>query len=145
MTLDEMVRQEKFGGGASDQKNLDAEMAAQIARDGRFQADLEYMDENSERLARKRMRTDAMKRAFAINGELLESILTNNRLQADAEGARRVPILLARRSGPAAAARDRDRRTGQADLPQLHRVRGADTGTLPHRSYPTCAQYARAR
>lgn len=70
MTLDEMVRQEKFGGGASDQKNLDAEMAAQIARDGRFQADLEYMDENSERLARKRMRSDAMKRAFAINGEL---------------------------------------------------------------------------
>lgn len=69
MTLDEMVRQEKFGGGASDQKNLDAEMAAQIARDGRFQADLDYMDENSERLARKRMRTDAMKRAFAINGE----------------------------------------------------------------------------
>lgn len=69
MTLEEMVRQEKFGGGANDQKNLDAEMASQIARDGRFQADVDYMDENSERLARKRMRTDAMKRAFAINGE----------------------------------------------------------------------------
>lgn len=69
MTLGEMVRQEKFGGGAADQKNLDAELAATIARDGRFNDSLDYMDENAEKLARKRMKTDAMKRAFAINGE----------------------------------------------------------------------------
>lgn len=64
------MRQEKFGGGANDMKNMDAELAAQISRDGRFQDGLEYMDDNSERLARKRMKTDAMKRAFAINGEI---------------------------------------------------------------------------
>jgi len=69
VTLGELVRQEKFGGGANDMKNMDAELAAQISRDGRFQADLDYIDDNSERLARKRMKTDAMKRAFAINGE----------------------------------------------------------------------------
>jgi len=27
------------------------------------------MDDNADRLARKKMKTDAMKRAFAINGE----------------------------------------------------------------------------
>lgn len=37
MTLGELVRQEKFGAGAADQKNMDAEMAAAIARDGRYQ------------------------------------------------------------------------------------------------------------
>lgn len=63
------MRQEKFGGGANDMKNMDAELAAQITRDGRFEEGLEYLDDNSERLARKRMKTDAMKRAFAINGE----------------------------------------------------------------------------
>ncbi|KAL1411883.1 Pre-mRNA-splicing factor cwf19 [Vanrija albida] len=67
ITLGEMVRQERFGGGAGDMKNLDAELAAQIARDGRFQDDLDYADDNAEKLARKRMKTDAMKRAFAIN------------------------------------------------------------------------------
>jgi hypothetical protein len=34
------------------------------------QDDLEYMDDNAERLGRKKMRTDAMKRQFAINGKL---------------------------------------------------------------------------
>ncbi|KAL7423725.1 Pre-mRNA-splicing factor cwf19 [Cryptotrichosporon argae] len=67
MSLGDMVREAKFGGGAADQKNLDAEMAAQISRDARFDDNLDYMDENAERLARKRMKTDAMKRQFAIN------------------------------------------------------------------------------
>jgi len=44
------------------------------------QDDNDYMDDNAEKLARKKMRTDAMKRAFAINGgycvPLLESITT---------------------------------------------------------------------
>ena len=35
-TLGELVRQERFGAGSRDQKNIDAEMAAAIARDGRF-------------------------------------------------------------------------------------------------------------
>jgi len=32
------------------------------------QNDLEYMDDNAEKLSRKKMRTDAMRRQFAING-----------------------------------------------------------------------------
>jgi len=38
LTLGELVRQEKFGAGSADQKNLDAEMASAIARDGKYQA-----------------------------------------------------------------------------------------------------------
>jgi hypothetical protein len=32
------------------------------------QNDLEYMDDNAERLGRQKMRSDAMKRQFAIQG-----------------------------------------------------------------------------
>ena len=32
------------------------------------QANLDYMDDNAERLGRQKMRSDAMKRQFAING-----------------------------------------------------------------------------
>ncbi|EJC97994.1 uncharacterized protein FOMMEDRAFT_129928 [Fomitiporia mediterranea MF3/22] len=67
LTLGEMLRQERFGAGAADQKNLDAEFAAAITRDGGFVNDLDYMDDNAERLGRKKMRTDAMRRQFAIN------------------------------------------------------------------------------
>lgn len=35
-SLGDMLRQEKFGGGSSDQKNLDAEFARQIMTDGGF-------------------------------------------------------------------------------------------------------------
>lgn len=68
ITLGEMLRQEKFGGGMADQKNLDAELARAIVGDGKFENDLEYMDDNAEKLGRKKMRSDAMKRQFAING-----------------------------------------------------------------------------
>lgn len=34
----------------------------------RYQNDLDYMDDNAERLGRQKMRTDAMKRQFAIHG-----------------------------------------------------------------------------
>ncbi|KAK0244204.1 CwfJ C-terminus 1-domain-containing protein-like protein [Armillaria nabsnona] len=66
-TLGEMLRQEKFGGGMSDQKNLDAQFARAIMGDGKFQNDLDYMDENVEKLSRQKMRSDAMKRQFAIH------------------------------------------------------------------------------
>ena len=36
--------------------------------DGKYQDDLDYVDENAERLARRKMKSDAMKRQFAING-----------------------------------------------------------------------------
>jgi hypothetical protein len=35
-SLGELVRQERFGAGSRDQKNIDAEMASAIARDGKF-------------------------------------------------------------------------------------------------------------
>nr|XP_019014591.1 cell cycle control protein cwf19 [Kwoniella pini CBS 10737]OCF53372.1 cell cycle control protein cwf19 [Kwoniella pini CBS 10737] len=66
-SLGELVRQEKFGAGSSDQKNMDAEMAAAIGRDAKFASDVDYMDENVDKLARRKMKSDAMKRAFAIN------------------------------------------------------------------------------
>lgn len=64
-----MLREEKFGAGMADQKELDAQLAKAIITDGKFENDLEYMDDNAERLGRKKMRTDAMKRQFAINGK----------------------------------------------------------------------------
>ncbi|KAG6819995.1 hypothetical protein H0H93_006698 [Arthromyces matolae] len=67
MTLGEMLRQERFGAGMSDQKDLDAQFARAIMGDGKFQNDLEYIDENAEKLGRQKMRTDAMKRQFAIH------------------------------------------------------------------------------
>nr|GAT50631.1 complexed with Cdc5 protein cwf19 [Mycena chlorophos] len=66
-TLGEMLRQEKFGGGMADQKNLDAEFARSIMSDGKFQNDLDYIDDNAEKLGRQKMRSDAMKRQFAIH------------------------------------------------------------------------------
>lgn len=37
MTLGEMLRQEKFGAGQADQKDLDAQFAKAIMGDGKFQ------------------------------------------------------------------------------------------------------------
>lgn len=34
-----------------------------------LQNDLDYMDDNADRLGRQKMRSDAMKRQFAINGK----------------------------------------------------------------------------
>jgi len=65
-TLGELLRQEKFGAGMADQKNLDMQFAQSIMTDGGFVNDLDYMDDNAERLGRQKMRTDAMKRQFAI-------------------------------------------------------------------------------
>ena len=52
----------------ADQKNLDMEFANAIATDGSFVNDLDYMDDNADKFGRKKMRSDAMKRQFAING-----------------------------------------------------------------------------
>ena len=37
ITLGEMLRQERFGAGMADQKNLDAEFARAVMTDGGFQ------------------------------------------------------------------------------------------------------------
>lgn len=67
ITLREMLRQERFEAGMTDQKNLDAQFAKAIMGDGKFENDLEYMDDNAERLGRQKMRSDAMKRQFAVH------------------------------------------------------------------------------
>ncbi|KAI0916966.1 hypothetical protein AcW1_007715 [Taiwanofungus camphoratus] len=67
ITLGEMLRQEKMSAGMADQKNLDAEFARAIMSDGKFENDLDYIDDNAEKLGRKKMRSDAIKRQFAIN------------------------------------------------------------------------------
>ncbi|RDB18086.1 CWF19-like protein 2 [Hypsizygus marmoreus] len=66
-SLGEMLRQERFSAGMADQKNLDAQFARAIMGDGKFENDLEYIDDNAEKLGRQKMRTDAMKRQFAIH------------------------------------------------------------------------------
>lgn len=66
VTLEELLREERFGGGAADQKNMDAEIAARIAGDGAFRDNLDYLDESAERLARKQVKTEAQKKMFAI-------------------------------------------------------------------------------
>ncbi|KAH9080441.1 CwfJ C-terminus 1-domain-containing protein-like protein [Lactarius deliciosus] len=65
-TLGELLRQEKFGAGIADQKNLDMQFAQSIMTDGGFVNNLDYMDDNAEKLGRQKMRSDAMKRQFAI-------------------------------------------------------------------------------
>lgn len=55
----------------ADQKDLDAQFAKAIMGDGKFQNSLDYIDDNAEKLGRQKMRSDAMKRQFAINGMFL--------------------------------------------------------------------------
>lgn len=62
-SLAELVRQERLTSGP---KSGDAAMAQQIATDRGFENDLDYMDDEAQRFARKKMRDDAMKRQFAI-------------------------------------------------------------------------------
>ncbi|GAA6033553.1 hypothetical protein JCM8097_001452 [Rhodosporidiobolus ruineniae] len=67
LSLSDLVRQERFSGGAAGQRELDAEVAGRIATDARYSTDLDYVDENAERLARRKMKSETMKRQFAIN------------------------------------------------------------------------------
>jgi len=41
-----------------------------MSSDEVLQNDLDYIDDNAEKLGRQKMRSDAMKRQFAINGEM---------------------------------------------------------------------------
>ncbi|KAF9485878.1 hypothetical protein BDN70DRAFT_463969 [Pholiota conissans] len=67
VTLGEMLRQERMGAGMADQKDLDAQYARAVMGDGKFENDLDYIDDNAEKLGRQKMRSDGMKRQFAIN------------------------------------------------------------------------------
>ncbi|KZT51006.1 hypothetical protein CALCODRAFT_443665 [Calocera cornea HHB12733] len=67
LSIGDMLRQEKAAMRSADGADMDSELARKIATDGKFEDDLDYIDDNAEKLARKRMRSEAMKRAFAIN------------------------------------------------------------------------------
>ncbi|GAA5830440.1 hypothetical protein JCM3766R1_002720 [Sporobolomyces carnicolor] len=67
LTLSDLVRQERFAGGSASQRDMDYDVANRIATDARFNTDLDYQDENAERLARRKMKSESMKRQFAIN------------------------------------------------------------------------------
>ncbi|KIK58206.1 hypothetical protein GYMLUDRAFT_171477 [Collybiopsis luxurians FD-317 M1] len=66
-TLSEMLRQEKFGAGMTDQKDQDMVLARAIVGDSKFENDLDYIDDNAAKLGRQKMRSDAMKRQFAVH------------------------------------------------------------------------------
>ncbi|PWN37348.1 uncharacterized protein FA14DRAFT_159439 [Meira miltonrushii] len=65
-TLEDLVREERFSAGSANQKDMDAQMADRIMNDKTFKNEVDYMDENVEKLGRKKMKSDAMKRMFAI-------------------------------------------------------------------------------
>ncbi|SPO25442.1 uncharacterized protein UTRI_03138_B [Ustilago trichophora] len=67
VSLGDLVRQEKFSAGSRWAKDPDAELAANIMSDAGFSGDLDQQDEEAHRYAKKKMRSDALKRQFAIN------------------------------------------------------------------------------
>lgn len=78
VTLDDLVRQERFGGGPSAQKDMDVEFAQRIARDAKFSNNLHYIDDNVEKLSRQVGKSDYMKKQFAIQDyRKTKSILEN--------------------------------------------------------------------
>jgi len=84
-----MLREEKLGARIAGQKDLDARLAQAIMKDGKFEVinytsvfcsdspwlkpslkdNLEYINENAEKLGRQKMRSDALKRQFAFHGK----------------------------------------------------------------------------
>ena len=52
---------------------MDDDMANKIMSDGKFVNSLDYADENAELLARKKMKSEVLKKAFAVNGQSLRS------------------------------------------------------------------------
>ena len=67
VTLGDLVRQEKFGAGSQWEKNPDSQVAANIMRDAHYSGDLEEQDSEAHRYASRKMRSDTLKRQFAIN------------------------------------------------------------------------------
>lgn len=86
LTVGDLVRQERFGGGSGDARAMDAEFANRIATDARFTNNLDYYDENAEKLARKKMKSEAMKRQFAIND------FARTKKALDSYAPRRLPL-----------------------------------------------------
>lgn len=82
-SLAELVRQEKFSGGSGAHHGggMDDDMANKIMSDGKFVNSLDYADENAELLARKKMKSEVLKKAFAVNGQSLPRHIAHCDLQ----------------------------------------------------------------
>jgi hypothetical protein len=61
------VRQEKAGSRSAT--DMDMDLANRIAGDVTFEDDLEYMDEQAEKMATKKEKTEEAKIRHAINGK----------------------------------------------------------------------------
>lgn len=66
LSLADLVREERFSGGGGRGGDPNREFADRIARDNRFENDEDYVDDHSEALARRKLKTDSVKRAYAI-------------------------------------------------------------------------------
>lgn len=79
MTIEDMVREEKR---TRDQAGGDAQrFAERIAKDGKFDNDLDYMDENASKLAKRVHKSEANLRNVAVNDyQKLNKILENCQL-----------------------------------------------------------------
>lgn len=115
-----------------------------------LQNDLDYIDDNAEKLGRQKMRSDAMKRQFAINGMNFHRYSYKGpistrlfvRLQANAKGARKLQFLLRGGRLFTQGARSRD---GHSRISFVHHNGGARAWPLSHCAYPALPEYAGGR
>ncbi|KAI1308121.1 hypothetical protein F5Y03DRAFT_111493 [Xylaria venustula] len=79
MTIDDMVREERRTRGQAGGEGL--RLAERIAKDGKFDDDLEYMDENAEKLAKRVQKSELNLRNAAVNDfQKINKILDNCQL-----------------------------------------------------------------
>ncbi|KAK4176971.1 CwfJ C-terminus 1-domain-containing protein-like protein [Triangularia setosa] len=64
MSLDDMVREERRTRGQAGGEGM--RLAERIAKDGKFNNDLEYLDENAEKLAKRVHKTDSSLKNIAV-------------------------------------------------------------------------------
>ncbi|KAI1133141.1 hypothetical protein F5Y10DRAFT_130091 [Nemania abortiva] len=79
MTIEDMVREERRTRGQAGGEGL--RLAERIAKDGKFDNDLEYMDENAEKLARRVQKSELNLKNAAVNEfQKINKILDNCQL-----------------------------------------------------------------
>ncbi|KAI1420511.1 hypothetical protein F5Y12DRAFT_772597 [Xylaria sp. FL1777] len=79
MTIEDMVREERRTRGQAGGEGL--RLAERIAKDGKFDNDLEYMDENAEKLAKRVQKSELNLRNAAVNEfQKINKILDNCQL-----------------------------------------------------------------
>ncbi|OZJ04866.1 hypothetical protein BZG36_02602 [Bifiguratus adelaidae] len=64
LSLQDLVRQEKFG--TKDSTDMDLDFARRIATDATFEADVDYLDENAERMGARKEKSEEAKMRSAI-------------------------------------------------------------------------------